>query len=251
MRLIFDGHVDLALFALARNRDITQGVAQINERERGMDDIHDRTCAVMSLPEMRRGGVAVCQSTLAARADGETRPTAFAASVLHNSALPDTPMERAATDLSMTERVGMVLDLTHTDDESFFQALDDFSGPVLASHNNRTLVPHERQFSDEQLNRLLERDAVIGATMDAWMLVPGWDLADSKPGDLRLASVVDHIDHVCQLAGDSLHAAIGSDTGGSNHMPVDFETSADLQRLEATMQDRGYSQEDIDNVFNQ
>ncbi len=148
------------------------------------------------------------------------------------------------------ERIGMVLDLTHTSDPSFFEALNHFDGPVIASHTNcRALVPHKRQFSDEQLKLLLERDGVIGAAMDAWMLVPGWKLFESEPGDLKLNSVVDHVDHVCQLAGDSLHAAIGSDTGGSNHMPSDFVTSADLQRLEASMQQRGYSDEDIDNVF--
>ena len=58
----------------------------------------------------------------------------------------------------------MILDLTHTSDPSFFEALDHFGGPVLASHTNcRALVPHERQFSDEQLKLLLQRGAVIGA----------------------------------------------------------------------------------------
>ena len=54
MRLIFDGHGDLALFALAYNRDQTEPVDQINQREAGMTDIHDRGRAANSLPEMRR-----------------------------------------------------------------------------------------------------------------------------------------------------------------------------------------------------
>src|SRR5690606_36313616 len=73
------------------------------------------------------------------------------------------------------ERLGIILDVTHLCDESFWEALDHFRGPVWASHNNcRALVPHHRQFSDEQLRALIARGAVIGAAFDAWMLVPGW-----------------------------------------------------------------------------
>ena len=74
MRLIFDGHLDLALYAVACNRDMTETVAQINQREAGMTDSSMRGHAVVSLPEMRRGGVALCQSTLAARADRAVQP---------------------------------------------------------------------------------------------------------------------------------------------------------------------------------
>ncbi len=74
MRLIFDGHVDLALFALAYNRDQTEPVAVINERELGMTDAPERGRAVISLSEMRRAGVAMCQSSLAARTNREVQP---------------------------------------------------------------------------------------------------------------------------------------------------------------------------------
>ncbi len=74
------------------------------------------------------------------------------------------------------EQLGMILDATHLSDTSFHQALDIFQGPVLASHNNcRALVPDGRQFSDEQIRKLIARDAVIGAALDAWMLFPGWN----------------------------------------------------------------------------
>ena len=62
MRLIFDGHLDLALFALAHNRDQTESVAQINAREAHMTDALERGGATVSLPEMRRAGTAACQS---------------------------------------------------------------------------------------------------------------------------------------------------------------------------------------------
>src|SRR5439155_6933386 len=56
------------------------------------------------------------------------------------------------------ERLGMIVDLTHSSDPSFFQALDLFAGPVLASHNNcRALVPGDRQYSDGQIRLLIQR----------------------------------------------------------------------------------------------
>ncbi len=71
--------------------------------------------------------------------------------------------------------LGMILDVTHLADESFWQAVEAFSGWMLASHCNcRALVPGDRQLSDEQIRVLIERQAVIGAVCDAWMLYPGW-----------------------------------------------------------------------------
>ena len=70
--------------------------------------------------------------------------------------------------LDEMERLGVILDLTHCSDQSFWQALDQYNGPVLASHNNcRALVPHQRQFGNEQLQAIIQRDGVIGAACDA------------------------------------------------------------------------------------
>ena len=80
------------------------------------------------------------------------------------------------------QRLGIILDVTHLSDEAFWEALDIYDGPVWASHNNcRALVPHQRQFSDEQLKELIRRDAVIGAAFDAWMMVPGWIRGKTTP----------------------------------------------------------------------
>ena len=121
------------------------------------------------------------------------------------------------------DSLGMILDVTHTSDESVRQELDLFSGPVLASHQNcRALVPGERQIPDDLLKRIIERGAVIGASMDAWMSYkPGVDWANIPdrrsvyPREaVTLEDLVDHIDYVCQVAGNSLHAGIGGDTDG-------------------------------------
>jgi membrane dipeptidase len=151
------------------------------------------------------------------------------------------------------EQLGMILDATHLSDTSFFQALDQFSGPVLASHNNcRELVPHQRQFSDEQLKLLIERDAVIGAALDAWMLAPGWVKGQTTRDVVTLEAVADHIDHICQIAGDSTHAAIGSDLDGgygTEQTPLGLDRISDLQDLGPMLSARGYSPEAIDGIF--
>ncbi len=159
--------------------------------------------------------------------------------------------------LSRMDELNIVLDATHLCDDSFWEALDHFNGPVWASHSNcRALVPHHRQFSDDQLKELISRGAVIGAAFDAWMLVQGWKRGKSTPDEagVFLSSVVDHIDHVCQLAGNSLHAGIGSDLDGAygtEQSPADLDTIADLQKIPAILKERGYTGEDIDNICGQ
>jgi membrane dipeptidase len=348
MRLILDSHLDLAWNALSYNRDQTETVEQINQREVGMTDHGARSRATTSLPELRKAGVAVCLGTLMARAKRHVQPAnghrridldygcqsiAFGIAqgqlayyrqleeqgeikrigtraeldahwkLWEQSAgnnLPiglilamegadpivdhrqveawfrdglrsvmlshygkshysvgtgdDGPLTpRGVEMLKEFERVGMILDVTHLADQSFFEAMDRFSGPVMASHNNcRSLVPADRQFSDEQIKLLLQRAAVIGVVCDAWMLTPGWKIGITQPEGLTMAAIVDHIDRICQLADNARHVAIGSDLDGgygSEQTPSDLKTIADLQKLDSLLALRGYSSEDIDGIF--
>ncbi len=126
------------------------------------------------------------------------------------------------------ERVGMILDVTHLSDQSFFLALENFSGPVMASHNNcRALVPGDRQFSDKQLRLIIGRGAVIGVVCDAWMLQPGWRIGVTRPETLTLAALVDQIDHICQVAGSAEHVGVGSDLDGGYGHRTDAGRPAD------------------------
>lgn len=153
------------------------------------------------------------------------------------------------------ERLNIILDATHLCDESFWEAMDHFSGHVWASHNNcRALVDHNRQFSDEQIKELINRGAVIGGVMDAWMMVPGWKKGVSTPAQMNcdLNALIDHMDHICQLAGNALHIGIGSDLDGAygkEQSPSDIETIADIQKIPALLALRGYKDEDIQNVM--
>jgi membrane dipeptidase len=133
--------------------------------------------------------------------------------------------------------------------------MEQYGGPVWASHSNcRALVPDPRQLSDEQIRRLVERDAVIGAALDAWMLIPGWQRGQTTPEQtgLKLDKVVDHIDHVCQVAGDSRHAGIGSDLDGAfgrEQAPLDLNTIADLMRIRDLLLARGYREEQAEDIL--
>lgn len=162
------------------------------------------------------------------------------------------PLKPKGVDLlqAMAE-VGMILDLTHLADESFWQAAKLWRGPLLASHNNcRALVPGDRQFDDDQIRLIVERGGVIGAAFDAWMLAPNWSLALTPR--VQLDAVIDHIDHICQIAGNAKHVAIGSDLDGgygTEQCPEGLDTIADLRKIPDLLRGRGYKAEDIEGVM--
>ena len=145
--------------------------------------------------------------------------------------------------------LGFILDLTHLSDKGFWEALELYPGVVIASHNNcRTLVPHQRQFSDEQIRAIAERGGVLGAALDVWMLQPGFIKGSTSNQGITLNTVVDHIDYICQLTGSSQHVGIGSDLDGGygrEQSPCDLDTIADLQKLGDLLARRGYAENDV------
>jgi membrane dipeptidase len=157
--------------------------------------------------------------------------------------------------LKEMERLNIILDATHLCDDAFWQALDNFNGHIWASHNNcRALVNHNRQYSDEMIKALVDRGAVIGAALDAWMMVPGWVRGESTPRKMNcnLEVMVDHIDHICQIAGNALHVGMGTDLDGAfgkEQCPYDLETIADMRKVPALLKKRGYTDADIENMM--
>lgn len=156
--------------------------------------------------------------------------------------------------LKQFDAIGIILDLSHLSDKSFDEALETYSGPVLASHNNcRALVPGGRQFSDEQINRIAQRGGIIGSSFDAWMLGKEWVIGKSDPETVPLTSVADHIDHICQLTGSSDHVALGTDLDGgfgSEQTPAEIKRFTHVQKLAGILSDREYSKTDIEKIFN-
>lgn len=348
MTPLVDGHLDLAWNAVGFERDLTLPLDAMNAAEVECRDSSARGGAVVSLPEMRRGRVALCFATLLARgrADwplpaagprridldhrsptiahctahaqlawyqcmerrGELRmirtaadldahwqeATASSASmpigmvlVMEGADPVSEPAELAywfdrglrqinlvhygvnryaagtgaegglTADgralLRQCERLGVALDVTHLADQAFFEALEAYNGPLLASHQNcRAIVPGQRQFSDEQLRLLIGRRAVIGAPLDNWMLHPAWKTGTTPRTEVTLACVADHIDRVCQLAGHHQCAGIGTDLDGGfgcEQAPTGIDSIADVQHLASILAQRGYASEAIDAIF--
>ena len=168
------------------------------------------------------------------------------------------PLNQQGKDLlKEMEQLNIILDATHLCDDAFWDAMDLFGGHVWASHQNcRALVNHNRQFSDEQLKVLIEKKAVIGMPLDAWMMVPGWIRGKSTSREMNcdLAKMLDHLDHICNLTGNTLHVGIGTDLDGAfgkEQCPYDLDTIADLQRVPAMLSERGYSPQDIQNIMHE
>src|SRR5579884_4149068 len=246
--IVIDMHLDLAMNALNWNRDLRKSVHEIRQDEAGMTQ-KGRAGGTVAFPDMRAGDLAVCSATLLARENPRIRTGGIdfsAPQMAYGFAMgclayyrqleaegicriiTDWPrLERQVQEwetkgrdrttlgkpmLQAMEAVGMILDVTHLADDSFFQALDIFHGTILASHNNcRALVPGDRQFTDDQIRLIVERGGVIGAAFDNWMLYRGYVKSETPRELVPIDNVVDHIDHVCQIAGNTRHAAIGTD----------------------------------------
>jgi len=154
--------------------------------------------------------------------------------------------------LRAMERAGLILDVSHLAEESFWPALDVFGGPVVASHSNcRALVPGERQLSDDMIRALVACGGVIGIVFYNRFLKPGWTPEQGKDA-VTLSDVVAHIDHICQLAGSANHVGIGSDLDGgfgAEATPAEIDTVADLPRLAAALAAAGYDSAARDNIM--
>jgi membrane dipeptidase len=158
--------------------------------------------------------------------------------------------------LSAMADYNFILDLSHMDERSAIEALDIYHGPIVGTHGNcLSLMPNSnsnRHFSDRILEGIIERDGVIGIVPFNSYLKVGWVAGKSERKEVPLSIVADHIDHICQIAGNALHAGIGSDFDGGfglQSVPLEIDTVADLQNLVFLFQARGYSDIDITNIL--
>jgi membrane dipeptidase len=153
------------------------------------------------------------------------------------------------------EELNIILDVTHLCDRSFNEAMETFGGHLWASHsNNREFVPHNRQFTNDQMKLIIERGGVIGTSFDTWMLVPNWVRGESDPltSGAGLNKVIDNIERVCEIAGSSHHAALGTDLDGAfgkEQSPYDVDTITDLQKIPDLLSERKFSDEDIQSIM--
>lgn len=152
--------------------------------------------------------------------------------------------------------VGFILDVSHLPNGATLSAIERYPGTVIASHSNpRALLGHaktpERHLTDDALKLLLDRGAVIGTVMGNYFLKDGWVKGDPR-ADVGVEDVVAHIDYVCQMAGDALHAGLGSDFDGGfglAQVPIDFETVADLGKIGDALSRHGYAPTEVEAIL--
>ncbi len=177
-------------------------------------------------------------------------------SYCHGTGTDGGLLSRGRDLLPALKEAGIIVDMTHTTDQAFWEIMEAYDGLVGASHHNcRALTPGQRQLTDDMIKAIIERGGVIGAAFDSWMLDPNWNHevpAYRQTSGATLATVVDHVEHVCELAGNTRHAAIGTDLDGGfgqEQSPRDMDTIADLQKLVPEMQRRGFEEADIQAIL--
>ena len=150
---------------------------------------------------------------------------------------------------------GFTLDLSHMDEQAALQALDVYPGPIIASHANALALlrrsESNRHLSDRVIQGILERDGVIGVVPFNTFLKVGWKYGDNR-AEVTLPDLVAHIDYICQLAGSAQHTGIGSDFDGGfglESTPTGLDTIADLHKIAPLLNERGYSDSDIQGIM--
>ncbi len=150
--------------------------------------------------------------------------------------------------LAAMDEVGMVLDTSHLAEASFWQAVEQYAGSIIASHSNcRRYAPDhnaDRHLSDRMLAALIERDGVVGIALYNAFLNRGYYRGQPRAATTT-EHVVRHIDHICQLAGSAAYVAIGSDLDGGfgrDVIPADLDSVTDLLRIAAALREFGYEE---------
>jgi len=151
--------------------------------------------------------------------------------------------------------IGFTLDLSHMAWEAALESLDRYDGPIVASHSNALSMikgtESNRFITDEIIEGIIERDGVIGIVPFNRFLVAGWQ--NSNPRSLvPLELVAAQIDYICQKAGDASHVGFGTDFDGGfglQHVPPEIDTIVDLHKVADLLQNRGYTESDIDLIF--
>jgi membrane dipeptidase len=137
-------------------------------------------------------------------------------------------------------RLGMIVDVSHLSEPSFWDVIEYSHKPVIASHSNaRTLCNHVRNLKDEQIRALAENGGVMGV-----VFAPGF--VDQEHATLE--GVLDHIDHIVDLVGPD-HVGLGSDFDGITSTPEGLEDVSCLPSLTAGLIERGYTERNIEKIL--
>ena len=184
-------------------------------------------------------------------------------------------------------RLGMMVDVSHVSDKTFWDIINTSTKPIIATHSGcRAIANVPRNLDDEMIRAVAKGGGVVCVLFYPAFLEPGWEekkqavdheiaalvlrASEAEPGDaahkkmardqvrteeyarrlpkVALARLVDHIDHVVKLVGID-HVGIGSDFDGVQATLSDLATVADLENLTRELVRRGYSQTDIEKIL--
>jgi membrane dipeptidase len=157
------------------------------------------------------------------------------------------PLTSEGVDLvRILDRFGIIHDISHLAEESFWQLIEIGAGPVMASHSNcRSLVPGDRQLSDEMIRAIAARGGVIGINFYDKFLLPPEQRSQRRA---CLADAVKHARHTCDVIGDANHVGLGTDIDGgfgSENLPAQIATWGDLPAMADALRAGGFSDANV------
>ena len=137
-------------------------------------------------------------------------------------------------------RVGMMIDLSHAAESTFWQVLECSKLPVVCSHSScRALCDHPRNLTDEQMRALAAKGGVVQVTMYSGFLC--------KEGDATLDDFLRHLQHAIDVAGID-HVGIGTDFDGDGKV-LGCSSASQLRNITHELLRRGYSHADIEKIW--
>ena len=156
-----------------------------------------------------------------------------------------TPSEGGLTELGAKvvkemNKMGMVVDVSHMNEETFWDVIEVAEAPIMASHSNvMGLYSHPRNLTDEQIIAIANTGGIVQQNFYAGYLGP--------TGDRDLKKLVDHIEYVIDLVGID-HVGLGSDFDGGG-MPVDLPNASFYYRITEELVERGYKKSEIEQIL--
>lgn len=151
-------------------------------------------------------------------------------------------------------RLGMLVDISHVSDATFWDALEIARAPVIASHSSaRALAPHVRNLSDEMLRAVADNGGVVmvnfgGAFLDPRKVGVGNQIWNTLRAGFDMPTTVemlaDHVEHIARVAGYA-HVGLGSDFDGTPFLPETVSDVSEFPNLSQELARRGWSDEQL------
>ena len=135
---------------------------------------------------------------------------------------------------------GMIVDVSHLNDRSFWDVMRVCSWPMIASHScSRSVYSHPRNLTDEQFKAICSRGGVVGINFYTKFL--------NGRKTAYIKNIIKHIDHFLSLGGEN-HIGLGSDFDGVDVLPQDLSGVQDMNALVDAMREHGYTDKIIDKI---